>query len=765
MNEEMFEMAKEYAAKGWRVLCLYGVNDDLSCACRDVNCTDTGKHPVTQRGVKDGTVDLAKLERWFITDPAKETNLLKQPRNVGIVAGEKSGLTILDIDTGHGKVGGQTYAELTAEHGDPPTLRATTGSGGTHLFFQYNSALTTTSNALGKHIDCRNDNGYVVAPPSRHKSGGKYSWENWGDNILPLPRHLTKKKDTRGRPHADDPYKRKYTLGEVQTMLKYVSSESRDDWRRVGIVLGRIFDRSDPAWLVYNTWSDTWKGQKGRGHHDIMRQAFYDLSQQQAEQELSIGTIIRLALDGGWAPTTGDAAKEDFIFYAPGEGNFLYRETLDKWKAASVDLTVSPINLDGKVMKASDWLKANRRATSLAHDPSIQEEFVLGVNCVNGELVPRVGAAVFNTYRRPTIPLGDADMAEPFVTHCQRLFNKPGDCDQFLSYLAHRTQRPGEKPRFALMLTGEQGTGKDTAVEFCLPAIGSWNVAPIDPAALTTGFNEYAAATLIRISETANLQDMNKWALNESLKVLIAGSPDFCTINPKFGHKYTVRLHCGLIITSNHLLSSIFIPPDDRRYDIIEAATLAEMGLKPSDEEIATAGEDEERVKALGEHYATTRRDYFTGLWEWFHEKGGARHVAAYLHERQLSGFSAALGQRRTLAHQEVVRSGMVGDEWLRDIVDGLVKQEVLNGNWILERAIGMGERRETARVRMGHALRRMGYEALDNPHYKDGRWKLNGVLCRIYKKRGFKIQGHWQDHLELQSSNCSSAEDKSHGK
>lgn len=83
-----------------------------------------------------------------------------------------------------------------------------------------------------------------------------------------------------------------------------------------------------------------------------------------------------------------------------------------------------------------------------------------------------------------------------------------------------------------------------------------------------------------------------------------------------------------------------------------------------------------------------------------------------------------------------------------------------------MERAVGMGEKKEAVRVRMGHGLKRLGYEALDNPHTKDGRWKVNGVWCKVYKKRGFTVERAWQAHLEIPpGTNRTSTEDKSHGK
>ena len=529
----------------------------------------------------------------------------------------------------------------------------------------------------------------------------------------------------RGRPRKDDPLRRRYSLEEVREMLRFVPADSRDNWRNFGIILGREFDRSDEAWELYNSWSDKWDGVKESGHDENMHQCFYKISQESAEKELSLGTIIKAALDNGWVPKTGDVPIDDFIYSAP-DNDFLYRPTMQHWAAAAVDAAVSPVNRDGKIVKASHWLRAKRRVTSLACDPDLDEGYILGKNCVDGVILPGVGAAVLNMYRRPNIQVGDAVCAKPFVEHCERLFNKQGDCDQFLDYLAHRRQKPGEKPRFGLLIAGDQGIGKDTAVEFCAPAIGVWNITNISPAALTSPFNEYGASTLVRINETANAQEISRWAFNEAVKVLIAGSPDFYIVNPKYGCKYTVRLHCGVIITTNHLTSGIFIPEDDRRYDVLECATKAEMGL-----------EDD-----------AVRRAYFEKLWGWFYEEDGARHVAAFLEQRDLTHFNAALGQRKTLAHRSVVQCGLMGDEWAADAVERCWSKEMISGSVICQFAEDAGERRENVNARVSHALRRLGYEVYPNPDCKDGRWKIGGKLHKIFKLREHRPEKGWETKL-----------------
>jgi len=702
--KETHEAAVTYANMGWMIFPLHSIDKQGKCTCGNSTCSDAGKHPRVARGLKEASRDLAQIDAWFGKDAPLS--------NIGIVTGEISGITVIDVDIGDGKFGAESWADAIKDHGEPQTLMAETGSGGMHFIFQYNSALKTASNVLGKGVDSRNDGGYIVGAPSRHRSGGVYKWLNWGDKLATLPAHLSRRKEMRGRPKKDDMYRGKYTIEQVKTMLESVPADDRDLWRSVGIILGREFDRVDEAWIVYQQWSDKFSGKKGRNHDAIMHEAFYELSQQNADKQLSVGTIVKAALDNGWAPQSGEVPLGNFIYYGPGN-NYIYRPTNSFWIAAAVDSAVSPVNENGKLMKASDWLRKNALVTSMTSDPSIEEDYVKGYDCRDGEVVKSAGAALFNSYRRPTIELGVPKMAQPFVDHVERVFNKTGDADQFLDYMAHRVQKPWEKPRFALLIAGGQGVGKDTAVEFCAPAIGAWNVANIDPGAFEQSFNEYCAATLVRISEAANLHEMSKWAFNERTKVLIAGSPDYCQVNPKYGQKFSVRMYCGVIITTNHLANGIYIPEDDRRYDVIDCATMDEMGLRKED----------------------VRREYFSDLWEWFFE-GGASHIAAYLHERDISKFNASNGQRKTDAHKTVVASGMAGDQWLDDILDDLALPQAVRSDWILTKAVANGEKEGDIKRKLSNSMTRSGYN-LHRSERKDGRWKIGSKIVTVYVKNG----------------------------
>jgi len=709
----VLEAARRYIARGWAVFPLHSVIESegkLQCTCGTINCTDAGKHPRNARGLKEASKDLATIEKWFGPDA--------ESSNIGIVTGMISGITVLDIDTGPGKAGAETWAEIVSQNGEFPTLNSETGSGGMHMLYVYNSALKTAANVLGPGVDVRNDGGYIVAAPSLHRSGGVYSWEDEAASLAPLPPHLSRPKERRGRKKKDDMHRSKYSIEQVKKMLEFIPADDRDLWRHIGVILGREFKLADAAWDAYFTWSETYKGKKGRNHEDIMREAFYDLSQQEAETKLTIGTIVRHAMEGGWAPQAGEVPMGHFVYYGPGN-NFIYRPTASYWQGPAVDAAVSPVNIDGVIYAATAHLKLTQLCTSLTSNPQLEDDFIPGKDCRDGELIEVAGGAVFNNYRRPTIELGDARLAGPFLTHVRMVFNKKmegqkSDADQFLDYMAHRVQKPWEKPRFALLLAGQQGTGKDTCIDMCGPAIGQWNFANIAPEAFESNFNEFYAATLVRVSETSNLAEMSKWAFNEQTKVLIAGNPDNQTINPKYGQKYTVKMYCGVIMTTNHLASGIFIPPGDRRYDVIESATLTEMRLEEDD----------------------VRGAYFEELWGWFNE-GGNRHIAAWLHERDISAFKPATGQRKTEAHRTVVAAGMGSDAWLIDAIDELGATDLIRADWIVDIAETAGMKPNEARAKLSMAIGRCGYSVYRNPNMADGRWKIGKKNVIVYIKNG----------------------------
>lgn len=104
-----------------------------------------------ERATKD------QIKKWWAQWPSA---------NIGIVTGEISDLTVLDVDI---HKGGKT------PQGIPPTLTAKTQSGGWHYYFRYCPGLRNSAGAIAKGVDIRAEGGYVLAPPSVGENG-EYEW-------------------------------------------------------------------------------------------------------------------------------------------------------------------------------------------------------------------------------------------------------------------------------------------------------------------------------------------------------------------------------------------------------------------------------------------------------------------------------------------------------------------------------------------------------------------------------------------------------------
>jgi Bifunctional DNA primase/polymerase, N-terminal len=145
----------------------------LACSCpRGPACDRPAKHPLVRHGRNDATCDPAQLERWWSRWPLANLGLA-----TGIV------FDALDID---GPAGLAALRQLatTGSLRLPGPLVAT-GGGGWHSWFGPTGLGNHPPRGLA-HVDWRGRGGAVLAPPSRHVSGGSYRWLR-GLDQTPLP--------------------------------------------------------------------------------------------------------------------------------------------------------------------------------------------------------------------------------------------------------------------------------------------------------------------------------------------------------------------------------------------------------------------------------------------------------------------------------------------------------------------------------------------------------------------------------------------------
>jgi hypothetical protein len=155
-----------YASLGWRVFpCHTPIKNGCSCG---KSCDNIGKHPRTEHGYLDATTDAPQIRAWWEQWPRA---------NIGIATGGDSGIVVLDIDPDKG--GALSLDDLLAQHEPlPDTIESLTGGGGRHIMFAHPGiAIKSSGGELGAGLDSRGDGGYIIAPPSLHKSGKRYEWE------------------------------------------------------------------------------------------------------------------------------------------------------------------------------------------------------------------------------------------------------------------------------------------------------------------------------------------------------------------------------------------------------------------------------------------------------------------------------------------------------------------------------------------------------------------------------------------------------------
>ncbi|KLL11840.1 bifunctional DNA primase/polymerase [Protofrankia coriariae] len=129
------------------------------------------------RWATEATTDPETIIDWYTRWPAA---------SVAVACGP-SGLIVIDVD---GPAGAESWAALTAQHGEVATCTVTTGrdSGGRHLWFLAGDGPSVRNSAglLGPGLDVRGVGGMVLSPPSVHRSGRHYEWANRAP-LAPLP--------------------------------------------------------------------------------------------------------------------------------------------------------------------------------------------------------------------------------------------------------------------------------------------------------------------------------------------------------------------------------------------------------------------------------------------------------------------------------------------------------------------------------------------------------------------------------------------------
>lgn len=218
----------------------------------------------------------------------------------------------------------------------------------------------------------------------------------------------------------------------------------------------------------------------------------------------------------------------------------------------------------------------------------------------------------------------DHDHAAAFCRHVEFVF---GDrAEDFLNWLAHIEQKPGELPHTAwIHVATSTGVGRNW-ISSVLARVWAGRVASNFDLLkmLDRKFNGRLAGKILASVDEIKEGGTNTWAHSEKMKSLV--TEDTREINPKFGREYVEYNACRWLIFSNHI-TAIPLEGSDRRWEVVVNDTA------PKDAQ------------------------YYTYLYGLLQSKEFIQSIAVFLGQRDISGFSAGAHAKITLSKQLLLES------------------------------------------------------------------------------------------------------------
>lgn len=160
-------------------------SDLYVCDCGlGYKCTSPGKHPkIRASWVKAASKDISRIDSW--EDELERTN---ENANWAVNTGyffdpttnKKRYLVVIDVDT----IDHELIKLL------PKTFGYYTGKGA-HYWYFYDKEIDSSIGTIAKNVDVKSKGGYVIVPPSKHKSGKRYKFFKEGTTkVSDLPEEV-----------------------------------------------------------------------------------------------------------------------------------------------------------------------------------------------------------------------------------------------------------------------------------------------------------------------------------------------------------------------------------------------------------------------------------------------------------------------------------------------------------------------------------------------------------------------------------------------
>ena len=354
--------------------------------------------------------------------------------------------------------------------------------------------------------------------------------------------------------------------------------------------------------------------------------------------------------------------------------NFRYDEVQEKYWDTTTGILLGGKSVDGSVCR-EDWpTTVDSKGKVKPIRPSIAINDVLTGLTVEGSTwwpgkgkylentvvtdrgaMNQAGAVSYNTYVAPDRSSATPGDPAKWVDHIKKLFPDPIEQNHFFDYAAHMVQFPHIKANHGIVIAGEQGIGKDTALSPLREGVGQWNAAEIEPDAILSPYNGYIKSVLLVINEVRPHDEDHKASnFYNQIKPILAAPPNMLPMEVKHINVIYIQNVCRVILTTNDPLR-MYIPREDRRLFVMSSPL-----PDPKSNDVFPP-------------------NYFEDLWRWLVTEGN-NIVIDWLLKRDISEFDAAGAPPMTSGKQLVIDSA---NQVRRTLIDNLIEDfitEVYDG-------------------------------------------------------------------------------------
>jgi Bifunctional DNA primase/polymerase, N-terminal/Primase C terminal 2 (PriCT-2)/Family of unknown function (DUF5906) len=496
------------------------------CACGNPSCKDVGKHPIGRlvpNGFKNASKDEATIKRWWAVYPKA---------NVGIATGRVSGIVVVDVD---GPKGRAKLAALLSEYGLSlePRNYVETGrlDGGYHYYFRYPANAHVLSHK-DDGLEVKSDGGYVVAPPSQHKSGKRYAWKNIECGpleLLPacfvdfaiqkrtvgLAGESARRNSASSRSRLADRLASTYSPpawseteeARVRSALTVIPADDRKFWFEVGAALHST-GWGERARELFDKWSE-----KSEKYDPAGQEKLWDSFARGYEgRAITLGTLFGLAKNHGWEEPPpfeiaelnkkhflirnigGKCLVGELVRNPIGSGQMLSLQSTDAFKTWYANKRICVEDSNGN----KRWRA--RGAAWLEHPQRRQYERV--------DLIPNAPKELPNG----SLNLWNGFGIEPkkgdwqlMARHVQEVLASGNNkaAEYILRWTAWSLQHPGELAEAALVLKGGKGSGKGVFGNAIVDCFGEHGLHTFYQSHVTGKFNGHLRSCLFLFADEA----------------------------------------------------------------------------------------------------------------------------------------------------------------------------------------------------------------------------------------------------------------------